>query len=268
MMKSRMPPKHISKILKIWKKFKNHFHNEKLFGKTHLFYRISDGSYEKEKPRYISKKTCLRNCYHVFKNSEIHLIADNVQDETWSWIESQFPHIKKERTSFGNGALSFNHALSIALKLPLNDIIYFVEDDYLHRRHSYTALKEGIMLGADYVTLYDHPDKYLDTDNPFVDKDGEVTKVLLTKSSHWKMTSSTTMTFASTVNTLRKDEEILRIRTCNDHPDDFNMFADLADLGRSLVSPIPGFCTHGQSDFLSPRVDWEKVSINFDSDQN
>ena len=266
MMKSRMPPKHISKILKIWKKFKNHFNIEKTFGKSHLFYRISDGSYAKDKPNYISKKTCLKNCYRVFRNTEIHLIADNVLDETWSWIDIQFPHIKKERTLFGNGAASFNHALTIALKLPLNDIIYFVEDDYLHRENSLSVLKEGIMLGADYVTLYDHPDKYLDTDNPFVDKDGEVTKVFLTKSCHWKMTSSTTMTFASTVRTLKQDEKILRSRTINHHPDDFNMFADLSDLGRSLVSPIPGFSTHGQSDFLSPLVNWEEVANNYSHD--
>jgi len=141
-----------------------------------------------------------------------------------------------------------------------------VYDDYLHREISFALLKEGIMLGADYVTLYDHPDKYLDTDNPFVDQDGEVTKVFLTKSCHWKMTSSSTMTFASTVSTLKQDEKILRSRTINDHPDDFNMFADLSDLGRSLVSPIPGFCTHGQSDFLSPLINWEEVANNYSHD--
>ena len=80
------------------------------------------------------------------------------------------------------------------------------------------------------------------------------------------MTSSTTMTFASTVRTLKQDEKILRSRTINHHPDDFNMFADLSDLGRSLVSPIPGFSTHGQSDFLSPLVNWEEVVNNYSHD--
>ena len=38
-----------------------------------------------------------------------------------------------------------------------------MENDYLHLPNSYNVLKEGLDFGVAYVTLYDHPDKYLDT---------------------------------------------------------------------------------------------------------
>jgi hypothetical protein len=255
-----MPPKHISKIQKIWKKVRNKFSTEVTTGKLHLFYRISDASYAKEKPDYISKNGCLENCFRVFEGYQFNLIADKVMDSTWTRLEERFPDIQMERTSYGNGAASFNHALNQALGYPPDDVIYFVEDDYLHKNESSSVLIEGIKLGSDYVTLYDHPDKYMDTDNPFVDQDGEVTKVFLSRSCHWKMTSSTTMTFAAKVQTLLDDEKVIRNWTKNAHPDDFNMFADLSDCGRSLISPIPGYATHGQSEFLAPLINWEYVA--------
>ena len=251
-----MPPKQLSRILKIWRRVKNKFSEKTTFGKLHIFYRISDSSYDKEKPSYVTNKSCIRNCIEALKTVDFNIIADNVSGETWSWICNEFSHLYKERTSFGNGAASFNHALSSALKLPLDDVVYFIEDDYLHKRNSQNALLEGVKLGADYITLYDHPDKYLDTDNPYVDCDGEITKVFLTESCHWKLTNSTTMTFASKIGTLLHDEMIIRERTKGTHPDDFNMFGDLFDNGRSLISPIPGYSTHGQTDSLSPLTSW------------
>ena len=42
------------------------------------------------------------------------------------------------------------------------DLIYFVEDDFLHKDNCREILLEGLRLGAEYASLYDHPDKYLD----------------------------------------------------------------------------------------------------------
>ena len=230
-------------------------------GALHVFYRLSDGSYDKLKPDYISKRICLENFLSNFSRENFTLIADNVVDDTWEMLGREFAGIKIERTSFGNGAASFNRALDLALKLPQEDIVYFVEDDYLHCPNSRDVLLEGMRLGTDYLTLYDHPDKFMDTDNPHVDRDGEVTKVFLSASCHWKLTSSTTMTYASTVKTLTRDEAVIRARTSGDHPDDFNMFIDLREKGRTLISPLPGYATHGQIEWLGPLVDWEEVAL-------
>lgn len=64
----------------------------------------------------------------------------------------------------GSEANSFLRVLDYVEKLDLapQTILYFVEDDYLHREGWIDVLLEGFQVpGADYVTLYDHRDKYL-----------------------------------------------------------------------------------------------------------
>lgn len=139
--------------------------------------------------------------------------------------------------------------------------MYFVENDYLHLPNSYNILKEGLDFGIAYVTLYDHPDKYLDPSiggNPYCQGGAESTKVYLTPSTHWKITNSTTMTFASRVEYLREDEEIIRRWTSGSYPDDFKMFLELNKKGRNVLSSIPAYSTHGESQWLSPLINWRK----------
>ncbi|MDG2212394.1 MAG: hypothetical protein P8M70_01075 [Verrucomicrobiota bacterium] len=263
-----MPSKTQRQIQKILRMLKSSLTQPFTIKNLHVFYRLSDGSYEKSKPPYISNEKCLRNYVQQFGEERTYLIADNVQDSTWDHIQKCYPAIRCERTSFGNGAASFNHALDLALKLPANDGIYFLEDDYLHRNDSYNVLIEGLELGTDYVTLYDCPDtydgegtpRYLEETNPTVEGGGEITKVFLSKSCHWKLTNSATMTFASTVKVLRRDEVVLRKWTEKKHPQSFWMFMELREAGRALVNPLPGYATHGENKWLCPLVDWKSVS--------
>ena len=107
--------------------------------------------------------------------------------------------------------------------------------------------------------MYDHPDKYLDPSkggNPYCEGGAEDTRVYLTKTCHWKVTNSTTMTFAARVDVLRETEPILRKWTTATYPEDFKMFLDLRENGHLLISSIPGFSTHGETAWLSPLTDW------------
>lgn len=230
-----------------------------------IIYRISDTGYKKEKPSYINNQNCLFNAVKSFPNSDFLIIADNVSMDTSKMIDGIAPEADVSIFRIGHGAGTFNIALDYALQSGFGDdeIIYFLENDYLHREGSEEAIKEAFSIGADYVTLYDHPDKYIPSSrggNPFVDVDGgEMTKVFISKSSHWKLTNSTTMTFASKVKTLREDESILRKWTNTTHPHDMQMFLELRDKGRTLVSSIPGYSTHGETRWLSPLIDWQKI---------
>ena len=78
----------------------------------------------------------------------------------------------------------------------------------------------------------------------------------LTENSHWKITNSTTMTFAAKVKTLKETEPILRKFTEGTHPNDFPMFLELRKNNRILITPIPGKSTHGETAWLSPLTDW------------
>jgi hypothetical protein len=228
-----------------------------------IIYRISDAGYNKIKPDYINNERCLRNAAYVFHqdNNNWLVIADNVSDPTYHMIKSHIAHLssKIKKVSVGHGAGTFNLALDEALSFDDNEIVYFIENDYLHKPDSVKILNEGFNTGADYVSLYDHPDKYIDGANPFVESGGEVTRVLLTESCHWKLTNSTTMTFAAKVKTLKEDESIFREFTNGSYPRDFDMFLKLRENGRSLVTPIPGYSTHGETSWLSPLIDWSKI---------
>jgi hypothetical protein len=227
-----------------------------------VIYRISDAGYNKVKPDYINNENCLKNFVYVFGNRNIQIIADNCSEDTLKMIRKYVHPDRITKVSVGHGAGTFNLALDEALKLDDNEVVYFLENDYLHKLESNKVLLEGIELGADYVALYDHPDKYQDGANPEVEGGGEVTKVFLSKSCHWKLTNSTTMTFAAKVKTLKEDEEILRSFTSGTHPNDFHMFLALRDKGRSLITPLPGYATHGETAWLTPLINWNDISNN------
>jgi hypothetical protein len=230
-----------------------------------IIYRISDAGYNKVKPEYIGNEACLKNFCNVFFDHiyDIYVIADNCSEDTLNMIKRYIDPINIEKVSVGHGAGTFNIALDKALKLDDKEIVYFVENDYLHLQNSPKILQEGLNLGAAFVSLYDHPDKYLDPakgGNPYCEGGAEDTRVYLTDSCHWKITNSTTMTFASTVGTLKRTEPTLRKYTNQGHyPDDFKMFLHLREQNELLITPLPGYVTHGETAWLAPLTDWSKI---------
>ncbi len=229
-----------------------------------IIYRISDAGYNKIKPDYINNETCLRNALQVFPWSKYDwsIIADNISEETNNMIQKYITRDHILYVSVGHGAGTFNIALDEALQGVDDDVVYFLENDYLHKKQSDTILLEGFNLGASFVSLYDHPDKYIEPykgGNPYCEGGAEDTRVYLTKSSHWKITNSTTMTFASKVSTLKRTEPTLRKWTSGQHPDDFKMFLELREQNELLITSIPGYSTHGETAWLSPLTDWSNL---------
>jgi hypothetical protein len=207
-----------------------------------VFYRISSSSYVKGKLPGATKEVCLYNFLECFPKETVTLIADNCDDQLSELCNSTGCEVIK--TSLGN-ARSFRKAVELALELPDDHRVYFVEDDYLHLTtngyfESIPArdLAEGL-LRADYATLYDHPDKYL-----MEYECGEITKTYRTMHAHWKRSISTTMTFAAKVSTLREDLEIWHKYTEGKHPEDHFIFTDLNKKGRTLAVRLPGTACH------------------------
>jgi hypothetical protein len=228
-----------------------------------IIYRISDAGYNKVKPTFINNENCLKNFCNIFYNSiyDISILADKCGEGTIKMIQKYIDPINIEKVSKGSGAETFNLALDQALKYEDDEIIYFVENDYLHKPGSEAIIKEGLDLGASFVTLYDHPDNYIDPSrggNKYCKGGAEDTRVYLTQSSHWKITNSTTMTFAAKVKTLREVEPILRKHTTGTYPRDFDMFLELREKNHILISSIPGYSTHGETAWLSPLIDWKQ----------
>lgn len=225
-----------------------------------VLYRISDGLTKPNKFPHASKRYCLENFLEHFPTEEVIIYADNVQEESYQWVQTL--GCITHRTYGGSSAAGFRIVFDVALEFDDDEIVYFVEDDYLHLPNSRTVLLEGLQR-AEYISLYDHLDKYLSPTyggNLFIGDDGaEETKVFLTDHSHWKLTNSTTMTFASTVKILREDADIWRKHSTGICPRDFQAFLDVREKGRTLATPLPGYSTHCDPQYPSPLIDWSKI---------
>ena len=153
------------------------------------------------------------------------------------------------RTKLSNAG-SFMYSVNFAINnFKDNDKVYFAEDDYVYTKDASNIIEEGLDI-ADYTTGYDHPDKYMNKNeggpNPFISSGGEVTRVIISKNHHWKLTNSTCMTFSTHVSTLKKDLPIYVKYCSTTHPYDFDMWCDLIrNNKRKLISSIPGVSTHG-----------------------
>lgn len=223
-----------------------------------IIYRISDAGYAKIKPDYITNENCLRNALQVFPWTEFEwsIIADNISEETNNMIQKYIPRNHINYVSVGHGAGTFNLALDEALQSKDDEIIYFIENDYIHLKNSPKIIEDMLMRGASYATLYLHPDKFIipsQGGNPEVGEDGGYhTKIYRGATELYAMFNSTTMTFAATVGTLRDDESILREYTQGTYPRDYEMFLALRSKGKALLCPLNAYSTHGETNWLAP----------------
>ncbi|WP_298551935.1 hypothetical protein [uncultured Parabacteroides sp.] len=228
---------------------------------VYIIYRISDCGYPKEKLAFVNNENCLKNAISRFPLDKCSwlIIADNISDETYKMMLKYVSAENIWRVSIGNGAGTFRLAYEKAMSLTKNTLVYFLENDYIHRKGALEALLEAAECSeSEYITLYDNPDKYgYGNLNPFV-KGGEKTRVFLTRSTHWKFTNSTTMTFATFVDNLFRDKKIFWKWTNTKHPYDFDIFIELGLKNRKLMCPIPGYSTHGDIEYVTPIIDWKK----------
>jgi hypothetical protein len=237
----------------------------------YFLYRISNNSYRKDRLPNGTKENCFRNFLSGLLAPEDTLIvvADNVNQDLNQFLEEHLPsNGKLLRVSAGSNAASFKLQLELAKEIPQDEIVFLHEDDYLYqttpdplaaRQLNNRLVHEGLER-ADYVSLYDHPDKYMPPSqggNPLVSKEGvEVTGIFLTHSSHWKYTNSTTLTFAARASTLVADTPLWNKLA----PADFKAFMKLRRRGRKLATPIPGRSTHAETQWQTPLYDWASLS--------
>tara|TARA_R100000005_G_scaffold95170_1_gene75702 strand:+ start:7343 stop:8122 length:780 start_codon:yes stop_codon:yes gene_type:complete len=245
-------------------------------------YRISDHSNpEKIKPAYGDKETCLKTLVREFGKEDFYLLADNVSEQTHNMTKQYCDNVQLTNNgNTGSFLYSWNLANELTKDWDEKSLVYLVEDDYIHRRGAKKIMMEGFTeLNADYLTLYDHPDKYQDKeDNRFqhghgrIDLDengirkpknvyvkGEGTVLYCSTNCHWKLTSSTTMTFATTVKNIREDHQLMKdLHTGKQLPMGGLTFKSLAQRDKALISSVPAYTTHAEERWLSYFVNWEE----------
>jgi glycosyltransferase involved in cell wall biosynthesis len=229
-----------------------------------VIYRFSDRGYAKQKLPLVNNLNCFKNfCtnFLVKDLSDLVLIQDHCTSSTVGIFDNFIKEINKGsspvvmQTTAGNAG-SYVVALDYALtNFKDDEIVYFVEGDFIHDRSSWAVLQEGYNLvgaQADYVTLYAHPDKEMP-------ENIQPEYIFRSKNHYWRTSISTVMTCSARVKTLKEDLPILKKWTAGVHPEDHNMFTELRGKGRLLISPMPGAATHGETNWLSPFKDWNKI---------
>ena len=151
------------------------------------------------------------------------------------------------------------HKSLLIAKDQCNDLIYFVEDDYLHKQD---AINE--MLFA-YERISSQINKELilcPADYPFLYTKIEPTNIFLGSNKHWRRIDETLCTFFTSKIMLQKHWNKF-VSMCQFEHYPFEQ--PLHDIYKSeyCLSPIPSLaihCTNVNSIFgLSPNVDWKKI---------
>ena len=139
------------------------------------------------------------------------------------------------------------------------DLIYFVEDDYLHRKNS---LKEMIFTYERITSQLNKEIIICPTDYPYLYAKSEMTQNFLGHKYHWRRINETLCTFLTSKNIIEKYWEKY-IEMCKKEHAPFEK--PLHDIYKKelCISPIPSLALHFtniNSIFgLSPNVDWKKI---------
>jgi len=197
-------------------------------------------------------KVCLNNS--GFKNSIINL---NIQDFVNSINKIDAKNVEVPENQISN--MSNIHKSFLLGKNQCDDLIYFVEDDYLHEKDSIHEMlftyerissqlnRELILCPSDYPYLYTNLDD---------------TSIFLGAKKHWRKIDETLCTFLTSKIMLEKHWEKF-ISMCQFKHDPFEK--PLHDIYKTeyCLSPIPSLAIHftniNSIYGLSPNVDWKRI---------
>lgn len=233
--------------------------------KITVIYRCCEGDTKGAfRPPHFSKINCLNNFLDVFKFNDkpkdvvVDIIA--VHDGPVGTLHNMLQELDVviDKIDVRSNEKSLLHCLNLGASLTNTDIVYFLEDDYLHTATGLAVLLDGFETAEQFnksniITCYDHIDRYVRTD----DIDRGKTHILLGKSRYWRTAESTTCTWAIRHSTYIKDgvyEKAKKFKL-----NDRELFRNLHSQGTILFNPLHGASTHCHIPFMSPFVDWSSV---------
>jgi hypothetical protein len=230
------------------------------------------GTDSKVRPQWFDFEKCFKNLLKTISYTpnglskqsdiEIHVIYDVTRGglaNNWIWkyfnegknniIFHQIEGGTMEKAAIG----MYELAKGLSFHMDDEDIFYFLENDYLHSPGWITKVKTlfNEFNGLNYVSLYDHNDKY------FLPQYNDlVSKIIVTPDHHWRTTPSTCGSYLCTKKTFLEDYDT-HTKIMGDH----NKWVYLQEQkGRFVLSPIPGLSTHVMTGLMSPAIDWEEIN--------
>jgi hypothetical protein len=207
-----------------------------------------------QRPEWFDYEICFLSLLKSIKNKDVklNLVLDgNFED---NWISKYKNYYNLINIKAGNDFDSFaqtNNIIKNDNNIQDNDLIYFLENDYLHVENWVDEIYElfNIYNISGYVTLYDHLDKYY-----YKMYENLTSKIIITNKHHWRTTPSTCGSFIVNKKTFMEDFDIN-----STWKGDHEKFLWLnKNRNRLVLSPLPGFSTHCVIGCESPTINWEK----------
>ena len=216
-------------------------------------------------------------CQNKYPNIKIKtiLIDDNSKDENLNRIkkliddknieivslnhENYKTLIKDQKTkeTFSNLA-SLMNSFEIA-KDKGEDLIFFVEDDYLH----FEPMLEEMVASYERIASQLKKDIFMcPSDYPYLYMNNEKTNILIGNKRHWRTINTTLCTFMTSKSLLDKYWENFE-KTCSDRNDPFEKYINEIYEKEICVSPLKSLSLHltniNSSYGLAPFIDYKKL---------
>ena len=146
------------------------------------------------------------------------------------------------------------------------DLIYFIEDDYLH----FEPMLEEMVASYERIASQINKDIFMcPSDYPYLYMNNEKTNVLIGNKRHWRTVDKTLCTFLTNKNLLNKYWDNF-YKNCLDRHDPFEKYLNEIYSKEICISPLKSLSLHltniNSSYGLSPLIDykklWEENEIN------
>jgi hypothetical protein len=140
-----------------------------------------------------------------------------------------------------------------------DDLVFFVEDDYLH----FEPMMEEMIASYERISSQTNKDIFMcPVDYPYLYMDNEKTNVLIGNKRHWRTVSETLCTFMTSKKFLKKYWNNF-YKTCLDRHDPFEKYINEIYKSEICVSPLKSLSVHftnvNSSYGLSPFIDYKKL---------
>jgi hypothetical protein len=139
------------------------------------------------------------------------------------------------------------------------DLVFFVEDDYLH----FEPMMEEMIASYERIASQVNKDIFMcPADYPYLYMNNEKTNILIGNKRHWRTVNQTLCTFMTTKNLLNKYWENF-YNTCLDRHEPFEKYLNNIYKKEFCISPIKSLSLHltnvNSSYGLSPFIDYKKL---------
>ncbi len=200
-----------------------------------------------------SKEENLNKIKNLTKNSGLEINILNLDHEKYKKI------IKKQKNEQTFSNLASLLCCYESAKKYGKDLVFFVEDDYLH----FTPMMEEMIASYERISSQINKDIFMcPSDYPYLYMNNQKTNVLIGNKRHWRTVNKTLCTFMTSKIFIDKYWENF-YKTCMDRHNPFEKYINEIYQNEICISPMKSLSVHftnaNSSYGLSPFIDYKKI---------